>query len=130
MRTAWPLLVAAISVGCGSPAPRSVVGTWQAFQGTGSAAKLYYGRPAPTEVEFRSDGTYSMHLMWGARSIAQTFGTYEVHGDTIHLMPKEQLDRTIWPGALDAELSPSRRAFTLRMPKGYRVTEARFVQQR
>ena len=116
-----------LCAGC-SHAPKSVVGTWQAYLGSGVAAKRYYGKPAPTQIEFRNDGTYSVHLMWGARSIAQTGGTYRVADDKITLNPWESLPRDTWPGREELVLDPNGRAFTLRMPSGARVPEARFIK--
>jgi len=115
--------------GCGH-APESVVGTWEAFLGSGSAAKVYYGKPAPTEIEFREDGTYVIHLMWGSRSIAETGGTYEVSDDRITLSPRENLDRETWPPKEVAVMDDNRRAFTLKLPPGFRVPEARFYKER
>jgi len=129
MRALGPGLVVLICAGC-SRTSTSVVGRWQAFLGSGTAAKLYYGKPAPTEFDFRSDGTYSVRMMWGARSLAETGGTYEVTGDMIRLTPAEELDRDVWPGREVLRLSPDGRSFVLPMPKSMRVPEARFIRLR
>ncbi|HLK16584.1 MAG TPA: hypothetical protein VKT78_17390, partial [Fimbriimonadaceae bacterium] len=107
-----------------------VVGTWQAYLGSGKAAKLYYGRPEPTEIEFRDDGTYSLRLMWGARTVAQTGGDYRVEDDRIQLEPWENLDRGVWPGREEARLSPSGRSFVLELSPKARIRRAEFVKSR
>jgi len=118
-----------LCAGCSSE-PVSVVGTWQAFLGSGTAAKQYYGKPAPTVIEFRDDGTYTVHLMWGARSIAESGGSYEVSDDKLTLNPRESLDHDTWLGKEEVVLDPNGRAFTLQMPSGSRVREARFYKVR
>lgn len=116
--------------GCRHTPPESVIGTWQAFLGSGTAAKQYYGKPAPTMIEFRADGTYEVHLMWGARSIAQSGGTYQVGDEKITLSPWESLSPDTWPGREELFLEPNGREFTLKMPSGARVREARFYKVR
>jgi hypothetical protein len=118
-----------LAAGCSKP-PVSVVGTWQAYLGSGKAAKLYYGRPEPTEIEFREDGTYVIRLMWGAESVAQTWGTYRVVDDKIELKPWEDLDPGTWPGREEATLSPSHRSFTLGLSPKARVRQAEFIKLR
>ena len=113
--------------GCSHP-PTSVVGKWQAYLGTGRAAKLYYGRPEPTEIDFRDDNTYSVHLMWGDRSVAQTGGTYSLDGNRLTLNPREDLDPNVWPGKAETALDQAGRSFRLRLSRGSRVPEARFVR--
>ena len=118
-----------VCAGC-ARAPVSVVGKWQAYLGSGRAAKLYFGKPETTEIEFREDETYAIHLMWGDRSIAQTGGTYWVDGDKVYLSPWEDLDRNTWPGRAQLVLSSNGRSFTLPLPPKSRVREALFIKVR
>jgi hypothetical protein len=124
------LVIAFILAGCGARPQPSVVGTWEAYLGSDKGEKLYFGKPEPTEIEFRSDGTYTLHLKWGNRSLAQTGGSYQVHGDEIVLSPWEDLDPNTWPGREACVLNPNGREFTMAMPRSTRVPEVSFYKLR
>lgn len=117
-------------VGC-AKAPPSVVGTWQAFLGDGTAAKLYFGRPEPTTIEFRDDGTYFLHLMWGTRSLAQVTGNYRVVGNKVELTPwSDDLDRNVWPGNVAGVLDEDEQSMTIPLPRTARMRQATFRRLR
>ncbi len=125
---AMPVLVLLLG-GCSHPAP-SVVGTWEAFLGSSKGEKLYFGKPEPTQIEFRNDGTYSVRMMWGSRSLAQTGGNYQVSGDDILLSPSEDLDKDTWLGREECVLSANRRSFEIAMPRSARIPKATFYKLR
>jgi hypothetical protein len=123
------LFICFTGLGCGHAAV-SVVGTWEAYLGSGAGSKLYFGRPEPTELIFNDDGTYSLHLKWGDRSLAQTSGSYRIENGRIFLSPSEDLDTETWPGKAECILSPNQRSFVMRLPKSALIPEVSFYKLR
>jgi hypothetical protein len=88
MRPIWTLLACfclLVAGGCGGG--NSLVGKWRLEP---SAEVKSSPQGAPTvSLEFKEDNTFSMLLVWGARSDTMT-GTYTLNGKTLTMTPNSE----------------------------------------